>query len=235
LPRIAVERRARDRERQALFATVGHELRTPLTSIRGYIETLLDDGELDVPTTRRFLETARREALRLGRMVEGMLEFSMLDLSAPGRPARCDFAEHVRATIDAVLPLARHRGVAIRARLVRPALARIDGDSLIHALLNVVENAVKHGRERGNVTIDCAREDSFLCAIVDDDGPGIAPSERDAIFGMGFRGGGAPRPGNGIGLAVVKAIVTRAGGEVCADASPLGGARFVLRLPEVFE
>jgi len=232
LRRIDVERRARDRERQALFATVGHELRTPLTSIRGYIETLLDGEELDAATTRRFLETARREALRLGRLVEGMLEFSMLDLTASTRDGRCDLAEQVRATIDAVLPLARQRGVTIRARLLRSVSARIDGDACIHALLNVVENAVKHGREGGNVTIDCARENSFVCVTVDDDGPGIAPDERDAIFGLGFRGGRARQPGNGIGLAIVKAILTRAGGDVSVDASPLGGARFVLQIAE---
>jgi two-component system phosphate regulon sensor histidine kinase PhoR len=225
-----IERRRGDR--RAWLAAVGHELRTPLTSIRGYIETLLDGDELDAQTTRRFLETARSEALRLGRLVEGMLEFSMLDLSARSREARCDFAEQVRATIDAVLPLARKRAVTIRARVLHNAYARLDGDACVHALLNVIENAIKHGREGGNVTIDCVRDASFLCAIVDDDGSGVAPSERGAIFGLGFRGNGARRPGSGIGLAVVKAIVTRAGGDVSVDAAPLGGARFVLRFPE---
>lgn len=228
---MPIERRRRER-RQAFLATVGHELRTPLTSIRGYIETVLDGDELDPATTRRFLETARREALRLGRLVEGMLEFSMLDLSASGREARCDLAEQIRATIDAVLPLARRRGVTIGARLLRSANARIDGDACVHALLNVVENAVKHGREGGKITIECVRDASLLCVYVDDDGTGVAEEERDAIFGLGFRSGRAQQPGNGIGLAVVKAIVTRAGGDVSVDVSPLGGARFVLRIPE---
>lgn len=212
-----------------MLATLGHELRTPLTSIRGYIETLLDGGELDALTTRRFLETARRETLRLGRLVEGMLKFSMLDLSASGKETCCDLAEQVRTTVDAVLPLARQRDVTIRARLLPNAHARIDGDECVHALLNVVENAIKHGREGGNVTIECVRDGPFLCAIVDDDGPGVAADERDAIFGLGFRGGGMRRCGTGIGLAVVKAIVTRAGGDVAVDTSLLGGARFVLR------
>jgi two-component system, OmpR family, sensor histidine kinase QseC len=227
----ALERGTRDRERHALLATVGHELRTPLTSIRGYIETLLDGEELDPKTTRRFLETARREALRLGRLVEGMLEFSMLDLSGRQRDACCDASEQIRATIDAVLPLARQRRVTISARLPRVAPARIDGDACVHALLNLLENAVKHGRESGSVCVDCVRAGAFVRVTIDDDGPGIAPAERKTIFQMGMRGERASRRGNGIGLAVVNAIVERSGGNVCVTASPLGGARFVLCFP----
>jgi len=232
LPRTTGERRARDRERQALFAAVGHELRTPLTSIRGYIETLLDGEELDAQTTHRFLETARREALRLGRLVEGMLDFSMLDLTRVPEDANCDVAEHIRATVDAALPLARERGVTMRAQMPASAPARIDGDACTHALLNVVENAVKHGREGGRIVIECVQEDAEVVVTIDDDGPGIAEHERDAIFGMGVRSSAAVRRGHGIGLAVVKAIVTRAGGDVRVDRSTLGGARFSLRFPK---
>jgi signal transduction histidine kinase len=227
----ALERGMGDRERHALLATVGHELRTPLTSIRGYIETLLDGEDLDPRTTRRFLETARREALRLGRLVEGMLEFSLLDLSGREHDAYCDVCEQIRATIDAALPLASERKVTIRARLPRTACARIDGDACVHALLNVVENAVKHGRESGSVCIDCTRDERFVRVRIDDDGPGIAPAEREAIFQMGMRGERASRRGNGIGLAVVRAILERSGGEVSVSASPIGGARFVLCFP----
>ena len=232
LRRVEVERRARDRERQALFATVGHELRTPLTSIRGYIETLLDGDELDLQTTRRFLETARREALRLGRLVEGMLEFSMLDLSGGSSGGGfCDVTEQIRATIDAALPLARERRVTMRARLPARAPVRIGGDACVHALLNVVENAIKHGREGGRIDIECSREEPFVCVTVDDDGDGIAEREREAIFGMGIRGNATDRRGRGIGLAVVRTILTRAGGDVRAERAALGGARFVLRFP----
>ncbi len=220
----------REGERRDALATVGHELRTPLTSIRGYIETLLDD-ELDRATARRFLETARREALRLGRIVEAMLAVSPLDLTASLAGATCDVAEQIRATVDAALPLARERGVTIRAHLPSQARARIDGDACVHALLNLVENGIKHGREGGLVRIACRNAGAFVTVCVDDDGPGIDGAERVKIFDMGVRGGGGGRPGAGIGLAVVKAIAERAGGDVRAGRSPLGGARFVLRLP----
>lgn len=218
---------------RALLATVGHELRTPLTSLRGYIETVLDEEGLDSQTTRQFLETARREALRLGRLVEGMLEFSMLDLSGRRFDADCDVIDQIRSSVDAALPLARRRRVTILTRLPPAAPARIDGDAFVHALLNVLENAVKHGRDGGNVRIECKRDGPYVCVAVDDDGPGIERSERERIFQMGARGERASRRGCGIGLSVVKAVIERAGGDVQVSASPMGGARFVLRVPAV--
>jgi signal transduction histidine kinase len=230
----ALERGARERRHGEMLATVGHELRTPLTSIRGYIETLLD-GDLDAATARRFLETVRREALRLGRLVDGMLEFSLLDLSARGRNARCDVVEQARAAIDAAVPLARARRVTMRARLHASAPARIDGDACMHALVNLIENGVKYCSDGGTVEVSCACEQRFIVVTVDDDGPGVTPLERATIFDLGIRGNSAGRPGTGIGLAVVKAIADRAGGDVRAAPSPLGGARFVLRLPAFCE
>ena len=226
----ALQRGARERRHGEVLATLGHELRTPLTSIRGYIETLLA-GDLDGSTARRFLETARREALRLGRLVDGMLEFSLLDLSARGRSARCDVAEHARAAVDAVTPLGRARRVSIRSRLPVTAPARIDGDACMHALVNLIENGVKYGSDGGRVEVSCTCEERTVVVTVDDDGPGIAASERETVFGLGIRGSSANQPGTGIGLAVVKAIADGAGGDVAVVPSPLGGARFVLRLP----
>jgi signal transduction histidine kinase len=216
---------------RAVLATVGHELRTPLTSIRGYIETLLE-GEFDQPTTRRFLETARREALRLGRLVDGMLEFSLLDLAADDRRDACNVVEQIRATIEMLSPMAAARRVTIRTCLPDAAHARVDGDACVHALANLIENAIKYGCEHGTVDVSCVSEDRFVAIAVEDDGCGIAPDARESIFVMGVRGDTLGRSGSGIGLAVVKAIAERAGGDVRVEPSTLGGARFVLRFPE---
>lgn len=214
----------------ALLATIGHELRTPLASISGYLETLLE-GEYDPPTVRRFLETARREALRMGRLVDGMIEFSPFDVSAPAQRPVCDVAGEIRATIEMLSPLAGTRRATIRTHLPDAAPARCDGDAFVHAMINLVENALKHGCEHGTVEISCAREERFVAVAVDDDGGGIAPEARDAIFAMGVRGAAPARTGRGIGLAIVKAVAERCGGDVRVEPSPLGGARFVLRVP----
>jgi len=215
---------------RAMVATVGHELRTPLTSIRGYIETLLAGG-IDEATARRFLETARREALRLGRLVDGMLEFSMLDLSKREWGSTCNVVEQIHATIDMVAPLAAARSVTIRAHLPECAAARVDGDACVHAVANLVENAVKHGSERGTVEVWCICEGRFVQISVEDDGEGVAPARQESIFALGVCSARPGRSNRGIGLAVVKAIADRAGGDVRVEPSTLGGARFVLRFP----
>jgi two-component system phosphate regulon sensor histidine kinase PhoR len=215
---------------RAVLPTVGHELRTPLTSIRGYLETLLD-GQVDPETARRFLETARREAVHLGRLIDAMLEISLLDL-APAPPSPwCDVVEQIRTTVEMVAPLARRGNVTIRTQAPKHAVARVDGDACVHALANLVENAMKHGSREGMVSIACRRSKRFVCVAVDDDGGGVPPAQRRRIFALGARGSAADRSGRGIGLAVVKTIAERSGGDVRVDESPLGGARFVLRFP----
>ena len=226
----AASRRLDPGDARFVLATVGHELRTPLTSIRGYLETLLG-GEIDASTARRFLETARTEALRLSRLVDGMMEFSLLDLSADGDRGRCNVLEQVRATIDMLAPMAAGRKIALFSALPESAHARVDGDAVVHAIGNVLENAIKYGREDGSVEIRCAREEPFVAIAVHDDGRGVAPQAREAIFAMGARAT-LGKPGNGIGLAVVKAIAQRSGGDVRIERSHLGGACFVVRFPE---
>lgn len=215
---------------QTILATVGHELRTPLTSIRGYIETLLAQ-ECDATTARRFLQTARRETLRLGRLVDGMLQFSPLDLTADCAPGFCDAVEQIRITVEMLSPMAQARRVRIVVELPRAAPVRIDADACVRAVANLLENALKYGRECGRVVVSCANDEHVVAVAVEDDGCGVPPDVRDSIFAMGVRADGTRCGGNGIGLAVVRAIARRAGGEVFVEASPLGGARFVLRLP----
>ena len=228
----ALERGARERERFEFLATVGHELRTPLTSIRGYLETLLDGGA-DAVTQRRFLETARRETLRLGRIIDGMLEFSLLDLGAVGAGgASTCVAQEVAAALDALGPIARERGVALAADVDAGARARIDPDAYTHAIVNLIENAIKYTRPGGRVVVKGTSEPPFVDLVVDDDGPGIPAGERDAVFAMRSRGDSVDAPGSGIGLAIVKTIVERARGSIEIDDSPIGGARFRMRLPE---
>lgn len=227
----ALQRGARERERYAFFSMIGHELRTPLTSIRGYLDTLLDE-ELDAAAARRFLEIARAEALRLGRLVDGMFQLSMLDLGEKSLCAEeADAARAVCVAIDAVRPAAQARGVRIEALgNLSGSVRGIGFDRLVQVVGNLLDNAVKHGARGGRVLVASRSSGHFLELRVEDDGPGIGLDRRDAVFALGERGA-SPAEGNGIGLAVVRLIVERCGGEVCVGKSPMGGASFEIRLP----
>jgi signal transduction histidine kinase len=228
----ALERGARERERYEFFAAIGHELRTPLTSIRGYLETLIE-SEMDAATARRFLETAQKEALRMGRLIDGMFEFSLLDLSADALGGRdCRIDERLELACEVVRPLARSRGIRICCATSQAVHAAIDADAALQLFVNLLDNAIKYGRDDGSVHIEAVTTPADAIVCVDDDGPGIAPSDRESIFGLRVRGSEAgSRPGTGIGLAIVKMIAERAGGSIRVCESTLGGARFEVRLP----
>ena len=227
----ALERGARERERYAFFSALGHELRTPLASIRGYLETLLDES-IDPATRRRFLTVAYNESLRMSRLIDGMFEISLLDLHAtfPNRSiASLDLA--LAAANDAVSAAAAARNVTLVIQRIAPISVAIDGDRLTLVLINLIDNAIKHGRLGGTVRVSVDLSDGRLAHVtIDDDGRGVAPAERAAIFALGERGSTTAH-GSGIGLALVRLMLERVGGSVEVTGSPLGGARFAIRVP----
>jgi signal transduction histidine kinase len=228
----ALARGAQERERYAFFSAIGHELRTPLSSIRGYLETLLDDG-VDDETRGRFLRIAHAESLRMSRLIEGMFEISLLDLAGSSPGLAGSLVTVFEAARDACVANAGVRGVSITIEDVPAIDVAIDPDRLTLVLVNLIDNALKHGRPDGAVVVAVDVADGrFVRITVDDDGPGIAPAERERVFGLGARGETAAG-GSGIGLALVRLILERGGGRVEAEGSPLGGARFVVYIPRV--
>ena len=227
----ALVRGGQERERYAFFSAIGHELRTPLASIRGYLETLLHE-ETDRATRRRFVRIAHSESLRLTRLLEGMFEISLLDLSANAqRSGNAALNAALAGAADACEAPASRRGVTVHVAASPPVDVAIESDRLMLVLINVIANAVKHGRSGGRVevavTIDSPRA---VTIVVDDDGPGIPAHDRERVFALGTRGN-TPAEGWGIGLALVRLILERAGGRVDVHASRLGGARFAVTVP----
>ena len=226
-------RGAQERERYAFFSALGHELRTPLASIRGYLETLLLE-EVDPRTRRRFVEIAHNESLRLSRLVDGMFEISLLDLHATFPRRACGSLDRALATAhDACSARADAKGVEIEIAPGASVPVAIEDDRLALVLINLIDNAVKHGRLGGTVRVTLDLDDPrYVRLAIDDDGPGIPAGDRDRVFGLGARGA-TDADGSGIGLALVRLIVERIGGRVELDDSPLGGARFVVTIPRL--
>lgn len=227
----ALVRGAQERERYAFFSVLGHELRTPLASIRGYLETLLTD-DADRATRRHFVRIAHGESLRLGRLLEGMFEISLLDLSGTSTgTASAALGATLAGALDAVAAPAGAHGTRIGVAAFEPVTVAVDGDRLLLVLINVLANAIKHGRRGGRVAISVQHESPRTVTVfVDDDGPGIPATERERVFALGARGR-THAGGSGIGLALVRMVLERTGGRVEVRDSPLGGSRFALSLP----
>lgn len=228
----ALERGAHERQRLDFFSTVAHEMRSPLGAIRGYLQTLLEEP-LDASSSRRFLEIARNETLRLGRMVDGMFAVSLLDLEyGAGPPLSQERRTFPQDALDAALaalaPRVRERCGDVRHAHMPACPVAIAFDHLVQIFINVIGNALEHAGEHRHVTVWSARRAREVEVGVDDDGPGIPLDERESIFTFGYR---ARSAGAGLGLAVVRRLLEHVGGSACATESPLGGARIVIRIP----
>jgi signal transduction histidine kinase len=169
------------------------------------------------------LSTALEETVRMGRLVDDLLLLARLDAAAPRRAAPVDLAEVVRQVAPAVAPHARLDVV--------PALVQGDGDALGRVVRNLVENAARHAASTVRVAVSAAEHVEL---VVDDDGTGIPEAERERVFDR-FHRVDSPRSrdagGAGLGLAIVRELVTSMGGTTVAQPSPLGGARLRVQLP----
>lgn len=212
---------------QQFLLSVSHDLRTPLTSIRGYADGI-HDGHVE---PARGAAVIRQEAQRLERLVSDLLllarlqskSFTLdmieLDLTAAVHTAAEGAAG---ATTD----------VVVHAITSGPVPVHADPDRLAQVLANLVENGAKYAR--ANVFVSCRVEDGRAVCTVDDDGPGIGEADLSHVFERLYTARQRPdRTENpsGLGLAIVRELVTAMGGDVAAGAAPNGGARLSFWLP----
>jgi signal transduction histidine kinase len=236
---LAQLRRSRElaRLRNQFVANVSHELRTPLAQISMFSETLLLGRERSPDERRHFLSVIFRETRRLSSLVESVLRFSRGEAGATRlRPEPRGIAAEARETLDTFGPLAAAAGAELRAELDDDAYAMVDAGAFRQILLNLLDNAVKYGPRGQTVTVRVVRGGDEVILSVDDEGPGIPPSDRRRVFDPFERLDRRHAPktsGAGIGLTVVRDLVTVLGGRVWIEDAPGGGARVAIALRAV--
>ncbi|WP_327727488.1 HAMP domain-containing histidine kinase [Streptomyces sp. NBC_00487] len=220
-----------EQARHRLAADVAHELRTPLTSLQAGLEELRD-GYAD-PSAER-LTSLHDQALRLGRIVDDLGELAEAESARLSlHLAEVDLTALAVAAVAERAAELRTAGLAVRT-VPGPAalLVRADADRLHQTLGNLLSNAARHCRPGDTVTVTTSAMPFEALVEVADTGPGIPAEELPHVFDRPWRGARARSAGgNGIGLAVVKELVTAHGGTVTADSGPGGGTRLTLRLP----
>ena len=216
------------------IADASHELRTPLTVIRGQLEVLAAQEHPSAQEVRRVEALVRAEVARVSRLVDDLLLLARSEHSEQFlRPEPIALDPYVEELWDGMTLLAERRfelGPLPRGTLLA------DRDRLAQALRNLISNAINHtSPEQGLVRLTVSPEgDGRIRFVVDDDGPGIPPAERDRVFDRFHRTDAArdrASGGTGLGLAIVRAIAEAHGGAVTAGSSPEGGARLELVLP----
>ena len=210
------------------ISDASHELKSPLAVLRQYAEVALAHPERVSP--RLLADTVLGEGARLERLVQGMLVLAKADENALVLDA-------VEVDLDDVLFAEAQRvrattAVEVDGSGIRPVRARADAGLVAQAVRNLVDNAVRHAA--GRVALSTTQADGMALVVVEDDGPGVPPAERERTWERFVRLDEArsrDAGGSGLGLAIVAEIARAHGGSVRLDDAALGGARFTLSLP----
>jgi len=212
---------------RSLLHAVSHELRTPIARLEFGLELL--DARANDPDLHRRIVAMEGDLRELNSLVNELLDMSKLDSARTLQPAIVELGALLHECCAALPPSPQQ--VVCEADA---ALGRIEADPrlLSRALSNLLRNAQKYAA--GRVLLSARRTAAAVEIAVDDDGPGIPEDERERVFDPFYRldrSRDRASGGFGLGLSIARKAVTLHGGSLHAEASPLGGARFVLRLP----
>jgi signal transduction histidine kinase len=237
---VAVHQLRREHElarlRDAFVSGVSHELRTPLAQIRLFAETLRLGRVRSREETDRSLAILDEEAERLSQLVDNLLAFNRAGRVATSvELAPLALAPFVADTVERFAPLVREYNNRFVVDIPADLIVAADRDAMARVLTNLIENAVKYGREGQTVRISADEGEQRVRVIIDDEGAGVQRADRRRIWQPFVRGAqrSAATTGTGIGLSVVRDLVAAMGGTVWADEAPAGGARFVVELPAI--
>ena len=231
-----------DRAKTTFFTNVSHEFRTPLTLLLGPVEdALADDARPLDPVQRERLDVMRRNALRLLKLVDMLLDFSRLESGrATARFAPADLGRSTRELASMFAPAFERAGLSLDVEVL-PAdgaggpgpQAWVDDEMWAKIVLNLLSNALKH-TFTGGVRVTVETTDGAVAVRVADTGIGIPAVEQEHLFERFHRVLGArsrSHEGSGIGLALVAELAALHGGDVRVESEPGRGSAFTVRVP----
>jgi heavy metal sensor kinase len=219
-------------QQRQFTADAAHELRTPLAVLIAEAQATLArprHGEEYRESVEACLETAQQ----MRRLTESLLELARLDAGHGAlRRERLDLAETAREGVELLQPLARDRGLSLHCDLA-PAPCAGDSDRLGQVVTNLVDNAIRYNRPPGQIRVATRTENGCAILTVADTGVGIGPEHLPHVFERFYRADPSrsrASGGQGLGLAISKAIVEAHGGSLEISSAPGAGTTFTLRL-----
>lgn len=226
-----------DQRKDRFVALMAHELRNPLAPIRNAVKILRLSALAATPPLASVLPMMERQLTQMARLLDDLLDVSRFTNGKNElRRQSLDVALAVQAAVEANGPLieSKKHQIVLALPLV-PLMVHADQARLTQVVSNLVHNAATYSPPGARIDVSAAREDDDVVLRVKDNGNGIAPEELEPIFEM-FAQAGEPfarsQGGLGIGLALVRTLVSMHGGRVEAHSAGLGqGSEFIVRLP----
>jgi two-component system phosphate regulon sensor histidine kinase PhoR len=223
--------------RKDFVANVSHELRTPLTSIKGYAETLCEEGIQNVPKADSFANIILKHANRLSALVQDLLSLTQLESqSIPINRQEVDLHKILDGAVLVVKPTTETKKLTIATEgVAENTVVWADRDQIGQALLNLLDNAVKYTPEGGSVSVSASDTGTEVHVTVADTGIGIPREHLNRIFERFYRvdkNRSRELGGTGLGLSIVKHIIQSHGGRVWVNSELEEGSAFSLSLPK---
>ncbi|CDC20611.1 pAS/PAC sensor signal transduction histidine kinase [Clostridium sp. CAG:306] len=228
-----------DKMKSNFISNVSHELRTPVTVLRTYIDTLYNHSDdFDEKTNKEFFEVINKEAARLQKMVNDILDFSRLEAgNVKVVKEKTNIIPLIECEIKSMQVLAEEKNITF-SLIKEPNLPEIpiNADSIERALNNLLSNAIKYSPENGRIKVraEIARDPQFVEVSVEDQGCGIPEEHQKKIFERFYRVENDTHTvkGTGLGLHLVKITIEKHHqGQVFVKSKPNEGSTFGFRLP----
>ncbi len=225
-----------ERVRQEFLSNVSHELRTPLTAIIAFVETLEEGAIEDQENNRRFLKVIRKNAERMHNLIDDILELSSIEAGiVTVEPQQVRLSGVIEDVSTALAARAGARQVTLHNEISNGVMVYADARRLEQMLTNLVDNAIKFNRERGQIIIRHEATPERDRISVTDTGDGISGEHIERIFERFYRVERArsrEMGGTGLGLAIVKHLARAHGGEATVHSTPGEGSTFTIELPK---
>ena len=222
-----------DHAKTRFFANVSHELRTPLTLTIGPLEDLRTRAAGD-PQVERWLDIALRNARRLLRLVNQILDVAKLEAGAMHlAPRPLDLGPFARGVAAAFAPVADRKGIRLTVETIEALPGAFDADAVEKILTNLLSNAIKFTPSGGTVHVALSKDGESARLLVRDSGPGIPPDQIAHVFERFYQvdeSTSRTQPGTGIGLSLVKELVELHGGTIAVE-SASAGTTFTATIP----
>ena len=223
--------------REDFIANVSHELRTPIAMLQGYSEALLDDVGTTEEERQEMTKIIYEESQRMGRLVTDLLNLARME-SGHMRlyKERVQFNGVIERMTLKFLPIAKEKGIDLtfQTELDDWDAAELDEDRIEQVMTNLIDNAIRHTLEGGQVMVKVVMEQSFAKVSINDTGVGIPEEDLQYVFERFYKADKARtlgKGGTGLGLAIASSIINAHGGKIYAESQVGKGTSFVFLLP----